>query len=206
MNDLTLGTLFFSKAKIATKAKGMLGKHLDPEDPALIAIKNDIEEHLPRLSWKMVEKELETKIGEVLHIGLDDVLLAGWKKYRGLCEYADAGKHPPEETTLVPLARHLVRSAHRPHIDLLIREARVGGLVLDVQLALALEGVVLKVRGGRVWDVTAGSCQASGTLKCLLESRVGSKEILVLKKESPQLRLPGAFHLEGGMAIPAFGA
>jgi len=202
MKDLSLAKLFFSKAR---GTGGQLQENLDPQDVHLVALKSDIAEHLPELSWKRVEKELDTKLGEVLNVGLDEVMLAAWKKYRGLCEYADSTRHPPEEAILVPLARHTVSSIHRPHVDLLIKDVSLGSLCLDIRLALALEGVVLKVQGGKIRDVCAGSCQVSGTLQCTIRSRVGSKEILSLKKGTRKLRLPGAVHLAHGVAIPAPG-
>jgi hypothetical protein len=199
MSVATLGSLFLSSTE---NAAGELGEGMDPKDNCLIAIQSDLKKQVPNLSWQAVEGEIGAKMAEVLNVGLDEVLLAGWQKYRGLQEYADPQKHPPEETSLVPLGKHTIRSSHRPRVDLLIGEVAIGGLRLDVQLALELEGIVLKVHHGKIWDLCAGSCQASGTLKCSLDSRVGTKDLLVLKRQTPKLPLSGTVHLADGLAIP----
>ncbi len=192
MSAPTLNSLFFSGAE---------GGVAD-SDASLIDLKGEIEQQLPKISFKSVRKELDAKIGEVLNTGIDDVLIAAWKKYRGFQDYADPQKHPPEETILVPLAKHTIQSAHRPHVDLKIKDMQIGSVQLDVRLALELEGVVLKVQAGRILDVRAGSCKASGSLKCSVESKVGAKELLSLEKETPKFQLRGAIPLGDGIAIP----
>ena len=196
MSAMTLNSLFFSGA-------GETGA-LD-DDSGLVDLKAELEQQLPTVSFKAVEKEIGSKIGEVLNTGIDDVLLASWKKYRGFQEYADPAKHPPEETILVPLAEHTIKSAHRPHVDLKIKDMQVASIELDVHLALKLEGVVLRVQDGKIRDVRAGSCQASGSLRCSVKSKAGAKDLLNVKKETPKLQLAGAINLGSGITIPPAG-
>ena len=192
MTDLSLKNLFFSD-----------GDDNELAGASLVDLEADIKDQLPKLSLGSVKEEVGAKIGDVLNVGLDDVMVAAWKKYHGFRELADPEKHPPEETILVPLAKHAVQSAHKPHVDLKIKDVLVGSIQLDVQVALELEGLVLKVQGGKICDVKAGSCQASGSLKCSLKSKVGSKELLSLERKTGKLELKGAISLGDGIPIPS---
>ncbi len=194
MTDLSLKSLFFSD-----------GDDEELADASLIDLESDIKDQLPKLALGSVKEEVSSKIGEVLDVGLDDVMVSAWKKYEGFLEYADPEKHPPEETILVPLAKHQVQSAHKPHVDLKIKDVMIGSIQLDVQVALKLEGIVLKVQGGKIHDLRAGSCQASGSLKCSLKSKIGSKDLLNLKKETGKFQLKGAVQLGDGIPIPGPG-
>ncbi len=196
MADLSLRNLFFSDDEDAGNAL---------EGASLVDLESDIKSQLPKISLGSVKEEMGAKIGEALDVGLDQVLVSAWKKYQGLQEYADPEKHPPEETALVPLAKHSIKSAHKPHVDLKVKNVLIGSIRLEVQLALQLEGVVLKVQAGRILDLRGGACQASGSLKCLLKSKVGTKDILSLQRETPKFQLPGAFSFGAGIAIPAAG-
>lgn len=199
MNDLTLKELFFSQQG---STGDVVGENLEADDELLVALESDIKEQLPKLSWKMVQKEMSAKIGEVLNVGLGDVLAAAWGKVQELQEYADPEQHPPDEVVLVPLAPHTIESSHSPHVDLLIKKITIGSLHLDVALKVELEGVVLQIQGGRIREVRAGSGHASGQLQCRVESRVGTKEILSLERETPKLELEHGWKLgEDGISI-----
>ncbi len=195
-SNLSIKNLFFSDQE---EGGDML------EGGSLVDLETDIKSQLPKVSLGSVQKEMGAKIGEVLNVGLDEVLASAWKKYKGLQEYTDPAKHPPEETALVPLAKHAIKSAHKPHVDLKIKNTLIGSIQLEVLLLLQLEGVVLKVQAGRILDLRGGACQASGSLKCQLKSKAGVKDILSLKKETPKFQLPGAFDLGAGIPIPPAG-
>jgi len=194
MSTPTRNSLFFSR-----------GGALDKDHAALAGLQSEIKKQMPKVSYKAVQKEMNAKIGEVLDTGIDDVLAAAWKKYKGFQEYADQELHPPGETVLVPLAAHTIQSAHSPHIDLMIRKVTLGSVHLDVELALQLEGVLLKVQDGKILDVRAGSCQAFGSLKCSVHTKAGEKELLSLEKETPKFQLAGAVSLGSGITIPPAG-
>lgn len=200
MSAPTLHSLFFADG---TEAVGDdVAKDAVGTDAALIDLQGEIEQQLPELSANAVREELNAKIGEVLGTGIDEVLVASWRKFQDFQEYADPAKHPPEETILVPLAEHTIRSSHHPHVDLMVKNVTIGSVHLVVELALALEGVVLKIQGGKIRDVRGGSCRASGTLLCSVETRLGAKELLNVEKETRKFELRGAIRLGDGIAIP----
>ncbi len=150
---------------------------------------------LPGIEWGPVAKEIEAKIGEVLDVDIVSVLLGGWKKYRQLQQYRDTAKYPPEETILLSLTEHSIASAHHPKIEILAGEVAVGSLEFTITLALKLEGVVLKVRGGKIRELSAGRCRGKDTLECA--------GVALLQKETDPFDLPGRISLGEGIEIPA---
>ena len=174
------------------------------EAPALAAIRSEVAKELPKVSWKVVEKELLQKVGDVLDIGLDRILAGALEKYESLQEYRDPEQHPPGETALVPLADHLVESEHHPHVDLVIRDFVIGSLNLDVNLTLEIRGLVLKIRDGRILEVCSGSCSGRGSLVGSVKSKAGDREFTRLERETPEFQLPGTVDLGEGVEIPDF--
>lgn len=200
MKELTLNSLFFptvSDDAAGATTESVLGQ----ADRVFVALKGELGQHLPKFSQKALAEEIITKIGEALDVGLDELFASGWKKYEEIQVYADPALHPPEETILVPLADHTVQSSHNPRVELRIKDMLIGSISLDVQLALALEGVVLKIQAGRIREIRAGSGRAAGKLEIVLTSKVGEKSLLSLDKETPKFELQG-FDLGDGVAIP----
>lgn len=150
---------------------------------------------LPGIEWGPVAKEIEAKIGDVLDVDVLGILLGGWKKYRQLQQYRDTAKYPPEETILLSLAEHSIASSHHPKIEILAGEVPVGTLEFTITLALKLEGIVLKVRGGKIREIAAGRCRGKGTLECA--------GVALLEKETERFELPGRISLGDGIEIPA---
>ena len=150
---------------------------------------------LPGIDWGPVAKEIEAKIGEVLDVDIAGVLLGGWKKYRQLQQYRDTAKYPPEDTILLALVEHSIASSHHPKIEILAEQVLLGTLEFTITLALKLEGIVLKVRGGKIREIAAGRCRGKGTLACA--------GVTLLEKESDPFELPGRISLGEGIEIPA---
>ena len=71
----------------------------------------------------------------------------------------------------------------------------MGSLEFTITLALKLEGVVLKVRGGKIREISAGRCRGKGTLECA--------GVALLQKETDPYELPGRVSLGEGIDIPA---
>lgn len=164
------------------------------QSPAGVKLKEAVSK-LPGIEWAPVAKEIEAKIGEVLDVDIVGVLLGGWKKFRQLQQYRDSTKYPPEETILLSLTEHSIASSHHPKIEILAGEVAVGSLEFTITLALKLEGVVLKVRGGRIREVSAGRCRGKGTLACA--------GVALLERETERFELPGRVSLGDGIEIPA---
>jgi len=150
---------------------------------------------LPGIAWGPVGQEIEAKVGEILDVNILGILVGGWKKYRQLQQYRDATKYPPEETILLSLTEHSIASSHHPKIEILAEQVLIGTLEFTITLALKLEGIVLKVRGGRIREICAGRCRGKGTLECA--------GVALLEKETERFELPGRVDLGDGVEIPA---
>jgi hypothetical protein len=161
---------------------------------ALAAIK-DRAAAIPGLPWSAVALEVGAKLDEVLDVNLAGIALSAWKKYQRLQEFRDPARHPPEETSLIPLAEHTVESVHRPYLDILVNEAAVGRLDFEIRLALKLEGVILTVRGGKIRAIGAGRARGQGHLKCA--------GVTVVERQTGNFELPLAIDLGDGVDIPA---
>ncbi len=145
-------------------------------------------------------KEIGSQIGKVLDFGVAERVLApAWQRWQLLQEYRDPESHPPDETSLVPLMEHSVTSSHSPHIDLLVRDVEIGRLTLEVELALDLAGVVLRIRDGRIWGVQGGSALGRGSLAC----SYGERSIYTLERQSRKFELATGLGFEQGIEIPA---
>ncbi len=158
-----------------------------------MAVKDALAE-AAKVPWESVVEEVGEQIGKLSDIGLDDILLRAWAKYRHLRQYRDAEKYPPDETILVPLAEHSVTSTHKPYVEILVGERRVGRITFEIQLKLDLEGVVLKVRDGKIWEVKSGRCRGEGRIT------VGAATLI--EKETPLIDLPGVIKVPKGFEIP----
>lgn len=150
---------------------------------------------LPGIAWGPVAKEIEAKIAEVLDVDIVGILLGGWKKYRQLQRYRDHTKYPPEETILLSLTEHSISSLHHPKIEILAEQVLLARLEFTITLALKLEGIVLKVRDGKIREICAGRCRGKGTLECA--------GVPLLEKETERFELPGRIDLGDGIEIPA---
>ncbi len=199
MKELSLNQLFFPENGDEPTAN--LINNVEEGDSVLEALRRDLKKQLPKLSFATVAEEMEAVIGQALDVGLEEVFGSAWTKYKGFQDYADPEKYPPEEIILVPLATHTVQSSHAPHVDLLVKNVEIGSIRLEVELTLEMEAVVLKVQGGRIREIRSGSCQASGSLKCSLASRIGTRDLLSLERKTPKFEL-AAFDLGVGIEIP----
>ena len=74
----------------------------------------------------LIEAQIFEKLKDLLAIGIPDILVAAWNKYRILLKYLDREKYPPNESFLVPLAEHSITSEHHPYVEILVNDQPVG--------------------------------------------------------------------------------
>lgn len=142
-------------------------------------------------------KTIVEMIPELLRVDVGGLLAAAWKKCAELQKYRDAKTYPPDETVLVELAQHTIRSSHSPHVDVVVGESRVQRIDFDLELTLDIDAAVLTVRDGKIWAVSVGSCKGSGELSY--------KGCSILQRESRAVSLPGSFAFDEPVPIPGFG-
>jgi hypothetical protein len=159
----------------------------------MAALKERLARDVKGVGWPVAFSELVNKIGDVLDVQLSDVLAAAWKKCREIRKYADSTAYPPGETFLVPLAEHTVTSVHHPRIEILVDDHPVATVDLEIEAAIALEGVILRISDARIRGVATGSCTGSGAITC--------EGFLLLEKKTEPFRLPGTIDLGEGIPI-----
>ena len=132
---------------------------------------------------------------DMLDIKILDIMVKAWNKYKILLKYLDKEKYPPEETFLVPLAEHTIKSEHHPSIDILINDKPVGKIEFSITFSIMLEGIILKIQDGKIKGITTGTCKGKGTLAC--------ENVVILEKKTESIPLPGSIDLGEGIPIPA---
>jgi hypothetical protein len=149
---------------------------------------------LPEIAWSTAADTVADAILAALDVKLTDILAGAWSTLRELQDYADPARHPAEETALVPLARHKLRSTHHPSIEVMLGEDVIAKLEFTVALTLSLEGIVLKVRGGRIREIASGSYAGTGSLKLA--------DAVLVERQTPSYIIPGSISLGDGIPIP----
>lgn len=149
---------------------------------------------VPNLDRSVVAGEIGDALVEALDVGFVDVFTGAWIKLKELQAYRDRKAHPPSEVAMVPLARHSIRSTHRPAVEILLGEQRIFELAFDVALELQLDGFVLKIQDGRILEIASGRFKGKGSLK------YGAATLIA--KETPTHPLPGRIALDPAVPIP----
>ena len=108
--------------------------------------------------------EAQRALASALDIRLGDILTSAWSTASKLREAADPARHKPDETVVVPMFEHTVRSTQEPVVEFIYNGRQVFSLSVTIELVLRLAGVVLRVRAGRVREIVSGTCTASATL------------------------------------------
>jgi uncharacterized RDD family membrane protein YckC len=137
--------------------------------------------------------EAQQALTSALNVTLNDILASAWSTVGKLREAADPGRHKPDETVVVPLIEHTVRSKQEPVLEFTYNGATVFTLSFTVELMLRLTGVVLRVRGGRIRDIASGTCSAAAAL-----SLAGVK---LIERTTREIMLPVRIHLGSGIPI-----
>jgi hypothetical protein len=160
-------------------------------------IQKAIHEESRAIRWSWVRALVTEKTEEILDLNVLDVLLGVWKKYAEIKQYADSKKYGPKETILVPLAEHTVTSEHHPYVEILLKDQPVGRVVFDLEFSILLKGFALKIEGGAIWEVQAGSAKAEGSLAL--------DETVLLKRGLEPINFPGTIHFTKGISLQDLG-
>ena len=191
MNSLpqTLGTFFGS---VSPDEWGQRAAVLR-SNPAFARLAGMVAEYGDLMSWPAAFGEIAGKIPELLELDPSKIVLDTWAKGKEFQRYADAEQYPPDETVLVKLTRHVVESSHEPRLEIMANDTLIDTVDFRFSMAITIEGAVLKIRDGKIWEVALGSCTARGELSCEGHS--------LAKRESEPFELPGEFILPEPMPI-----
>lgn len=149
---------------------------------------------MERLHKRLAEKaghlapeKLLGRAEALLDIGLASILGRAFSGYRQLQEYADPQTCPPDRTYMVSLAEHRIRSRHRPALDVRLNGKTLESIGFEIDLELELKGVVLEIRGGSIRAIHTGECRGAGEVRC--------EGLLLCRRESKLVDLPGTIEL-----------
>jgi len=143
--------------------------------------------------WTKLLHGVTKKVDDLLDIRIADIMVSAWNRYGALRKYTDEKNYAPEKTMLVHLAEHTIKSAHKPYIEILVNEKKVGKVNFEITLALTLKSIVLKIKGGKIMEIETGSCIGKGTIKC--------ENVPIFERKSKEIRLPGSIPLGNGVEI-----
>jgi len=174
----------------------------DPDLPALrleeaaeclAALKQQLPAGISAAFWPSVLNQLQDSVARMLDTPMGEVMASAWRQYAPLLEYADAEKHPPGTTSVLPLAKHSIKSTLNPGIELFADDVSVGTIDFKVELATNLEGAVLSIRDGHIVGVKTGSATVSGKIDC--------GECTLVDLTSSPFELPGEIDIGEGIPI-----
>ncbi len=138
---------------------------------------------LPPAAGAKIADAFHSALDEIFSVGLGDVLQASWGTLAALGDAMLATRKDPNSMVIVPLLDHKIASKHQPHIDLMYGEKCLAQISFDLLLNLALKGVMLEIRQGRIVGLKAGSCLGEGV--CAFASRP------LIQHKLPEFSLPG---------------
>ena len=125
------------------------------------------------------------KLKDALDVDIDQILLSAWSQHKGLIDDLDKSRQARDETILVPLADHTIRSTHHPAVEVLIHDRRVAAFKFNANLVMRIQGVVLRLQAGKVVGIESGTWQGVGQLKC--------GPVTLVEHETKEFRLPATF-------------
>jgi len=118
------------------------------------------------ITWTAAIPDFAAKIGELLDLEIPELLVIGWRRAEDLKEALAESAGSPGETIILVLSEHTITTEHEPYIE--IRLLRVfpvpKRIVFKVTLVATLVGIELRIRSGRIEEISAGKCSARGTL------------------------------------------
>jgi len=180
---------FFTLAPSGDDTVGERQPGLPLGDPVSLALAD------AKLAPSAVVDAVTASLGAFLDIPFSTLIVGAWVRTRLLEQYCERSMRAPEETFVVSLAQHVVRSKYAPSIELLVNEKAIDSLQFGIEVTLALEGLVLRIRNGRIMELRSGKCEASGTITCAGHP--------MAERKSRAVALPGVVSLGQGIEIGA---
>ena len=134
--------------------------------PALAALAQGMADAAGPDAWRQALYGVAGAVPHLLDIEVGTILAGAWAGEGELGRYTDPQRYPHDEAVLVELTPHVVTSEHQPAVELLVNEQPYGQLGFTVSVTLQLDGASLAIRGGSIWQATAGACTATGRIAC----------------------------------------
>ncbi len=165
--------------------------------------------HLSDPALRAVAHQLAAVTKKSLDLDLEELLVAGWRKYSDLIDAAARTLAEPGSEEVVVLATHRIVSTHHQDIELLVDDATVRTFVFELSVAFDLNAVLAVVRQGELVALRGGECVVTVTLTLEdvsvmppQEQRIDPVVMVTLDRPVPLLNEPEG-RLEGSADRPA---
>jgi hypothetical protein len=188
-SPLSLRTLFSFPDPARSKASSSAG----PEVPSnqWQEFQNRLNREIKTVRWPAAMPDLAAKVCELFNIELPELLVPCWKKAKEIQDALEESRKSPEDVTVLNLAEHQITNEFHPYIEI-----RIAGLPLPkkiefkVQIVAALKGINLKIQGGAIKEIQAGSCDFEGKVKyqdlTIADKKVGPIKLLGVSTSAKQ--------------------
>ena len=145
------------------------------------------------IHWHLLYTEILVKLNELLNIKVLDVFIDAWIKNDIFQKYTQIKEASPDETILIPLAEHSIKSQHHPYLEILLNENVVAKVNFEIIVSFYVKGIILKIQNEKLIEISTGECTVKGDLIC--------ENIKIFEIELRKIDLPGVIKLENGKLI-----
>jgi hypothetical protein len=159
----------------------------------ITALRESLSQKARGITWPVAFDNILQGIKELLDVRLEDILVAAWNTTRELAKYHDPEKYAPNETVLVHLVEHTINSQLHPALEVLINDIVVEKIDFIIKLALSFQGIILKIKEGKIKEIMPGSCKGKGKLS------LGNFDLI--EEETKTFILPRSINLGEGIPI-----
>lgn len=116
-------------------------------------------------AWALIGSRAMDAIRSRLNFDVVELLGHGWTVARQLHEYKDPTKHPANESTILNLGEHSMRTECHPILMLTVGQMRPLKLRFTLELTAKIHAVALSIRNAHITAMGTGSCSVSALLK-----------------------------------------
>ena len=177
----------------------------DQDKTSMADLRQEMKTELPSMKWSDASEEIDKKVDFILNHPIDKMLADVWSKYKELQKYSDPKAYPAGKTVLTSLAKHKIKATFKPSVVIQLIGVDAARLDLPINLQLELEGVILKIDGGRIMAVQAGALQGVGTAQFkfnILRPKLISKDIFKkIENKTKKFDFPASIGFGDGIPI-----
>lgn len=167
------------------------GKSIIESSQKVSSLKEALAKKMQAVKWAAALDEIIRKVDNLLEISLHDIMVSAWNKYRLFENAIEKSKASPNETFVIALAEHTIKSKHKPYIEIILNDKTIEKIDFDISLDLILKGFIVKIKNGWIKEITTGSCKGRGSLKC--------EGFMIIEEETKTFPLPGSIKLDEGI-------
>jgi hypothetical protein len=185
-------TSFFGTAGVAALQQGATAVSASP---ALAGLAQRLATQVEMFSWPGLLGDILAKAPDLLELDPSKILANAWARDAEFRKYADPELYPPDETVLVELVHHVIKSTQEPKLEIVAANKVLDTVDFKLAMAITIEGAILHIRDGKIWEVALGNCTASGSLSC--------EGLSLFERKSEPFKLPGKLEFSEPMSIVA---